>query len=851
MKHIKQKLASRIICGFLIPVVLILNTGVAKVAYAVEPTPGLDCSTNFQPGFIASVDNQLCTKENYDPNKDSCPPGFARDNPVSETKLVCAKVTSAGASPQEAKTLMSSLAVIGGLQNGLNRLMWPVLVLIGGLMENDLLYGNGMEEKLRDIWIPIRNLVNILFVIVLVGLALYNVLGLSDDNSSIKAMLPKIVIGIIAVNFSFIAIKVVLDGINVLNTAIFALPDQVSQDLGKVGDNMTAEEQARLCANFAGSSYSQYIEQSDDSIKKAVELNIYRNVGMQPDFQTAKVTISDSKEQIVQKIKTLDGGTGGVQKSFDNKVAVSKGGGWCDGKVLSANGRLFLSHYNSRNAAFALALNMGKIIYYQDVDPKLANSTADGVEKVFTNSLFSMLLYIVYAASFIALFIVLMGRLVVMWLSIAVSPILLLMIASPQVKEKMGGLSKLSENFTKNAIAPIIISLALTIGWIMLKAIQGIDISAQTSSFAGGSVLGTNPSNGIPVAGLNTLQDIVVALGVIGVVWVGVFAAAEGTIADFAVNWIKDQVTSAGKFLGALPFKHMPMFPVALPDHPHEHYTATLPEMMHSLNKIKNNMENAGGLSSKLGLDNIQSPDDLKKIHNQEGLLNYIKPLDKDKLANKENRTAFKEWISHTENRKEIDRMKVDRNAEVRRLGEQIELLASGDEAKAKAAAIEIKKLKIAQGDTTVPALDDKKAAATPGAVVAGDKGVGDKLGTDERRKTTNESKTKIDAALTKKGGPDKESVKAQVAVIAKTLADATGAVAKDDDMKAILGPKYAEAVAACEGNGAYVEILKKNGPTPPAPAAGAAPATAPGTPPAVTPPQPGATPPAPTPPAH
>ena len=843
MKHIKQKLASRIICGFLIPVVLILNTGVAKVAYAVEPDPGLDCSTNFQPGFIASVDNKLCIKEkDYDPVKDSCPsPGFARDNPVSENRLVCAKVTSAGASPQEAKTLMSSIAVIGGLQSGLNRLMWPVLVLIGGLMENDLLYGNGMEEKLRDIWIPIRNLVNILFVIVLVGLALYNVLGLSDDNSSIKAMLPKIVIGIIAVNFSFIAIKVVLDGINVLNTAIFALPDQVSQDLGKVGDNMTAEDQARLCANFNGSSYSQYIEQSDDSIKKAVELNIYRNVGVQPDFKSAGVLATDSILEIKEKIKTLDGGTGGVQKSFDNKVAVSKGGGWCDGKVLSANGRLFLSHYNSRNAAFALALNMGKIIYYQDVDPKLANSTADGVEKVFTNSLFSMLLYIVYAASFIALFIVLMGRLVVMWLSIAVSPILLLMIASPQVKEKMGGLSKLSENFTKNAIAPIIISLALTIGWIMLKAIQGIEVSAQPGSFAGSSVLSTNPSNGIPVAGLNTLQDIVVALGVIGVVWVGVFAAAEGTIADFAVNWLKDQVTSAGKFLGALPFKHMPMFPVALPDHPHEHYTATLPEMMHSLNKIKSNMENAGGLSSKLGLDNIQSPDDLKKVHDKEGLLNYIKPLDKDRLANKENRAAFKKWISDTEHGKLIERMKTDKNDEVRRLATQIEFLANGDDGKAKDAAIEIKKLKIAQGDTTVPALDDKKAAATPGE----DKVVDDKLKDPQRIKTKNDSKTKIEAEIKKGAKADKEAVKSQVAVIAKTLFDATGAVAQDSDMRVVLGPKYAETVAACGGDAAYVEILKKNGPTPPAPAAGAAPATAPGTPPAVTPPQPGATPPA------
>lgn len=844
MKNIKQKLSSRIICGFLLPVLLLLNTGVARVAYAVEPNAGLDCTTNFKPGFVATADGKYCTKDGFDANTDGCAPGFEKDSQTTATKLFCAKITTIS-STQDAKFLTGSVMAVGALQSGLNRLMWPVLVLIGGLMENDLLYGNGMEEQLRNIWIPIRNLVNILFVIVLVGLALYNVLGLSDDNSSIKAMLPKIVIGIIAVNFSFVAIKVVLDGINVLNTAIFSLPDQVSQGLGDISSKLSAEDQTRLCANFAGSSYGQYVEQADDTIKKSVELNIYRTVAAQSDFRTAGVLPTDSLDEIKKKISTLDGGTGLLQKSFDSKVALAKGGGWCDGKTLSSTGKLFLSHYNSRNAAFALAVNMGKIVYYQEVDPKAAASSGDGIEKIFTNSLFSMMLYIIYAASFIALFVVLLGRTVVMWLSIAVSPILLLMIASPQVKEKMGGLSKLSEHFTKNAIAPIIISLSLTVGWIMLKAIQGMDIMSATGSLAGGSVLGANPSNGIPVAGLNTLQDVMVALGVIGVVWVGVFSAAEGTIAEGAVNWIKESVTSAGKFLGTLPFKHIPMFPVALPDHPHEHFTATLPQMMNTLNKIKEgDIAHQGDLSKALGLEGVKSADDLNNIHSKDGIIDHIKGLDVKRLQSEEYRKGFKSWIEKPDNKRVINEMKTRGTPDERRLAEQIELLGSGDDKKAKEAAIAIKKMPIAQGETTVPALGETKAAAAPGAVVPGDKGVGDKLGTDERRKTANDSKVSIDAALTKKGGPDKETVKAQVEVIAKTLAAATGAVAKDADVKEILGPKYAETVAACGGDAAYVEILKKSTP----PASGAAPAAG-TTPPAPTPPQPGATPPAPQPP--
>ncbi|MCX6734393.1 MAG: hypothetical protein NTZ25_00610 [Candidatus Peregrinibacteria bacterium] len=850
MKNTKQKLVSKIVCGFLIPLLLILNTGAAKVAYAdnPNPNPGIDCTKDFPAGFGPTADGKMCQKANPT-TEDACPAGFEKDAPqTTDTKLVCAKITYLGGSTLNPKTLISQIAALGAVQQGLNRLMWPLLVLIGGLMENDLLYGNGMEEKLRDIWIPIRNLVNILFVIVLVGLALYNVLGLSDDNTSIKSMLPKIVIGIIAVNFSFVAIKVVLDGINVLNTAIFALPDQVSEGVGKIADKMSIEEQARLCANFGGSSYSQYIEQADDTIKAAVELNIYKTVAAQSAFNVKGDTIADIKT----KIAALDKGTGTeIQKDFDAKIAQAKGAGWCDGKGLNANGKLFLSHYNSRNAAFALALNMGKIVYYQDVDPKMIENKADGIEKIFTNTLFSMMLYIIYAASFIALFIVLMGRMVVMWLSIAVSPILLLMIASPQVKEKMGGLSKLSENFTKNAIAPLLISLSLTVGWIMLKAIQGLNISAQSGSFVGGSVLSANPSNGIPVAGLNTLQDIMVALGVIGVVWVGVFAAAEGTIAASIVEKLKGYVTSAGSFLGQLPFKHMPMFPVALPDHPHQHFTATLPQMLNTLEKIKNSDDaHVGDLSEKLGL-NSKSADDLNNIHTKTGLIDHLKGVKLDNLKGDAYKKKLGEWIKNSENKEEFRLMKEKGTDQEKALAKQIELLATGTKEETEAAAAAIKNNPLTRDGSTAPTPDDgKSAAATPGIgnAAIGDKALGDKLKDPARIKTVNESSVKVDASLKKKGGPDKAAVRTAVTVIAQSLADATGATPQVDDIKTALGTNYTDAVSVFGGPKPFIDEIGKIKPTP-KPADGAKPADG-TTPPAAGGTQP-PTPPAPAPGTH
>ena len=65
-----------------------------------------------------------------------------------------------------------------------------------------------MEERLLLIWVNVRNIVNILFVFILLAIAFYNVVG-AGDNYHIKRT-PKFIIALIAVNFTYIAAKVVL-----------------------------------------------------------------------------------------------------------------------------------------------------------------------------------------------------------------------------------------------------------------------------------------------------------------------------------------------------------------------------------------------------------------------------------------------------------------------------------------------------------------------------------------------------------------------------------------------------------------------------------------------------------------
>lgn len=653
-----------------------------------------------------------------------CPDGYITKFKTENNKSVLDYCSKNIASSAESTTqLLNYVALLSSVQQFLNKLIWPVLVMTGDLMDNSLLFANGMEERLQDIWIPIRNIVNILFVVVLVGIALYNVLGIGDDNStySIKAALPKIVIGIIAVNFSFLGIKVFLDGINVLTTAVFNLPGDVSQGLEKIlvdsndpndpnntdksiPNDAAQERIKRLCANLQGLKLNEIDAASSEEINKIKKEKIY---------QAAASSVKLAANAPVAEIETaLALPANSSQKA---KVEQQMKAGLCDGAKLNDQGKLFLARYNSRNAAFAMALNMSNIVFYNETN---VDSLKDA-EKLLTNTLFSVMLYLVFMASFLALFIVLLGRLVVMWLCIAISPLLLIAIAAPELKDKIGGVGKLSEIFVKNAIAPLIISLAMTVGWIMLKAIQGLNPGGQ--NFSSGSAFTIDPTNGIPIVGLNSLQDFTVAIATIAVVWLGVFSAAEGTVAEFATNWLKESVSKAGKYIGSIPLRHIPAVPIKIPGKDTKSYT---------LQQLGRAVENkfidtkADELIKDLGATPSAKPEDWRKIESPDQAYSQLK-RSKEDLHSEDNRKAIDKWLKDNP----AIRRQIETDPEGRKLLPLLDDLVktSGstpeDEKKRKEIAAKIQQNAKVFGapDTPPPKADDKTAPKKDAVKTVGD----------------------------------------------------------------------------------------------------------------------------------
>lgn len=99
-----------------------------------------------------------------------------------------AQAATAAEAKQEVEQTIASMLSIA--MQFLNSLLWPFLLIIGDLMDTDLILGPGMEERLKAIWIPIRDLVNIGFVLVLLVVAFYNVLGLGGGEGDLAVTVP-------------------------------------------------------------------------------------------------------------------------------------------------------------------------------------------------------------------------------------------------------------------------------------------------------------------------------------------------------------------------------------------------------------------------------------------------------------------------------------------------------------------------------------------------------------------------------------------------------------------------------------------------------------------------------------
>lgn len=521
----------------------ILNVG--NVAYAaVQEKVNGQCPAGTKP--VLEYNNEKCAP---DAEVTKCTDSEAYYMSNANACKIAAE-SAAEESAVSKKSLEGISAFILAVEKAIQKLIWPILFITGDLINNNLIFGSGMEERLRDIWVPIRNIINIIFVVALVAIALYNVLGISGENSnySIKSILPKLIAAIIAVNFSFVGIKVFLDGVNVVTTAVFAIPDKVPATMHKVVLS-NGTENSELRQKFCKQIYASNSDTGDmqDGIDKAaftmVATKYKINTKVLKNFEEANTFIQQHESNIAEAF----------QADF---IATKTNKIFCDKDyMLTTTAETFLTRYGSNNAALAMAINMSGILFY-DRAYMLSGFSSNQYESFAISTIFSLLLYIIYSTAFIALFVVLLARIVVLWLALAFSPLIAVALIVPQVKDKSGELIK---QFMTHAIAPVKIAAVMMVGWVMVDALRNAAQGTSSLDLNTGYAI-----PGIPVPGMDTIQGILVSLATVAVIWVGVWGAVSGTLAEKLLGAVKTGMEKGGAWLAKAPFKYTPWVPVEI-----------------------------------------------------------------------------------------------------------------------------------------------------------------------------------------------------------------------------------------------------------------------------------------------
>jgi len=175
------------------------------------------------------------------------------------------------------------------------------------------------------------------------------------------------------------------------------------------------------------------------------------------------------------------------------------------------------------------------------------------LENLTIDSFVSVILAIAYFIVFICLFIVLMARLVVIWIVIAFSPILVLEFVMGdkfKITDKIGDVKIFKEFFM-----PMMVAFPIVIGHIMLKAGKEMTVTGAS----GDSVNTTLFDN--MFGGYNFMWKMAAII----ILWMGVFAAMNDSIAKGVVSTIKGGAESTAKF-ALKSLRYAPVFPVKV-DH--------------------------------------------------------------------------------------------------------------------------------------------------------------------------------------------------------------------------------------------------------------------------------------------
>ncbi|MCK5471853.1 hypothetical protein KAI54_01555 [Candidatus Gracilibacteria bacterium] len=298
-------------------------------------------------------------------------------------------------------------------------------LFLGDLMDSTFILDTGMGDTLHLVWEVVRNFVNVGFILILLVIAVMVIFGGGGERGLglLKKVLPKFVLALILVNFTFFAARFVLTANDVLATAIFSLPRTVS---GEQMIRMPCDpKDPRSC-----------IDQMRDTMEKAAG---------------GSAAASEKIAAVTEAIAAKD-------RWFPQTV-----------KDLS------LGKKNIGLVLLSSMIDLEHIVHIKGVD-------GDGADLAIT-AIGSLIVAGAVGIIFFMLFLAFVVRMVVLWVAIAVSPLAALGIV---LKELIPGLDMGKSGFDpvkvfiSHAFMPTMVAIPLSIGMIMIFANNAVGFDTST-----------------------------------------------------------------------------------------------------------------------------------------------------------------------------------------------------------------------------------------------------------------------------------------------------------------------------------------------------------------------------------
>lgn len=393
----------------------------------------------------------------------------------------------------------------------LNFLLDPVIIFNLG--------GNGaagaLDQMLNDIWRLSRDLVNLIFAVSLIGVAIYTVI--TANKEVIMTHAAKFVMAVVLVNFSWFVPRVILDVANVMTATVYGIPSLL-------GNNITECRYPAGVPPPAGED-CQVIRPTASLCRCSAIVDIRF-------FQTA-AWIAANRGPYDCELQFVC-----FKKEVLNINAVA-------GHSAILNG-LIINHARLKNMAI--------------VPPR------GGGGDQFLNLLIRLAIILLIEMAIVfplaAMVVVFFIRIPVLWLTISFMPFVLVgWVIDDQYTQ--GAPKKIMSHFIKAAFVPAVVAVPLAVGYMLINA------GAQQVGVGGVDAFNNMIELPTPIiAGVGTLWQIVWLLMSLMIMYTGVFSAInamnyEGGLGEFQGRQIQ-KIQDTGRIAGGVATQAAGMIPIPM-----------------------------------------------------------------------------------------------------------------------------------------------------------------------------------------------------------------------------------------------------------------------------------------------